>query len=127
MSSACRFQQSVRRTEVWLRSDTNLVGYLHICCSCFCCHNLFKTPLLSCGCDMFVFVFVFVVIIFSKYPHCHVDATCTFIPKEKGKFCVCNDGFNGNSTKKLILSFIIPNYVSCIFVFGAKTNKQTKL
>ena len=29
-------------------------------------------------------------------PHCHVDATCTFVPSQKGKFCVCNDGFQGS-------------------------------
>ena len=108
MSSAFRFQQSVRRTEVWLRSDTNLVKAI----------------------NTFV-VFVFVVIIFSKYPYCHVDATCTFIPKEKGKFCVCNDGFNGNSTKKV--NFVFHHSKLCFFYIcnwrhinkqNCKTNRQ---
>merc|ERR1712130_351834 len=32
----------------------------------------------------------------DQIPTCHVDATCTFMPREKGKFCVCNEGFTGN-------------------------------
>jgi len=32
----------------------------------------------------------------DQIPTCHVDATCTYIPSQKGKFCVCNDGFEGN-------------------------------
>jgi len=32
----------------------------------------------------------------DQIPTCHVDATCTHIPSQKGKFCVCNDGFEGN-------------------------------
>jgi len=32
----------------------------------------------------------------DQIPACHVDATCTFVASQKGKFCVCNDGFEGN-------------------------------
>ena len=29
-----------------------------------------------------------------------MDATCTFVPSQKGKFCVCNDGFQGSFVKR---------------------------
>jgi len=32
----------------------------------------------------------------DQIPTCHVDATCTFVASQKGKFCVCNHGFEGN-------------------------------